>query len=246
MKKFLGPKTIVGTKTIACEQCALVALCSPVIMGETEVNMVGSVMRYRQYVKRGDFLYKKGDKFSSIIAIVQGSAKLSVNYRQDYEQILGFSLIGETVGLSGMRDKVHLTDAQTLEETRICEIPFDTLEQFASSVPQIQREITKLLCDELVHIQQQNISIGKKLAEEQLASFLLDISNRYRERGYSAENYILGMTRNDIANFLGLTKETVSRLLNRFQKEGILLIKGKHIQIFHVAGLNAIAGNSDS
>jgi CRP/FNR family transcriptional regulator len=232
-------------KTISCERCALVALCSPISMGETKIDMVGSVMHYRQYVKRGDFLYRKGDKFSSIIAIVQGSAKLSVNYHQDYEQILGFCLIGETVGLSGMRDKVHLTDAQVLEETRVCEIPFEILEQFASSVPQIQREITKLLSDELVHIQQQNISLGKKLAEERLASFLLDISKRYRERGYSPENYVLGMSRNDIANFLGLTKETVSRLLNRFQKEGILLIRGKHVQIACASKLNTIAGNSD-
>jgi len=233
------------SKMIPCEKCALSPLCNPVTMGETKVNLVGSVMRYRQYVKRGDFLYRKGDEFSSIIAIVQGSAKLSVEYQEGHEQILGFSLIGETVGLSGMRDKVHLTDAQVLEETRICEIPFETLDQFALSVPKIQREITKLLSDELVHFQQQNISLGRKLAEEQLASFLLDISKRYQERGYSPENYVLGMTRNDIANFLGLTKETVSRLLNRFQKDGILSIKGKHIQITNVSGLNTVAGNID-
>jgi len=231
-------------QTIPCEQCTLLSLCSPVAMGGNKVDIVGSIMRYRQYVKRGDFLYRKGDKFSSIIAIVKGSAKLSVTYHKNYEQILGFRLIGETVGLSGMRDKVHLTDAQVLEETRICEIPFEALEQFANSVPQIQLEITKLLSDELVHIQEQAISLGKKLAEEQLASFLLDISKRYQEHGYSPENYVLGMTRNDIANYLGLTKETVSRLLNRFQKDGILLIKTKRIQIVNASLLNAIAGNT--
>jgi len=240
MKK---PDSTKDLQTIPCEQCSLSALCSPVTMGETKVDMLGSVMRYRQYVKRGDFLYRKGDKFSSIIAIVKGSAKLSVTYHKNHEQILGFRLIGETVGLSGMRDRVHLTDAQILEETRICEIPFEALEQFAHSVPQIQLEMTRLLSEELVHVQQQAISLGKKLAEERLASFLLDISRRYQERGYSPKNYVLGMTRNDIANYLGLTKETVSRLLNRFQKDGILLIKTKRIQIVNASLLNAIAGN---
>jgi CRP/FNR family transcriptional regulator len=227
---------------ISCDKCALSALCRPLSVSGTEVDMVSPIVIHHQFVNRGDFLFHKGEPFRSVIAVVQGSVKLSVKSAQIQEQILGFRLIGETVGLSGMHSGNYLTDAVTLENCHICEIPYDTLDKYANLVPQLQREIRHLLSDELACRQQHSVSLGKKTAEERLASFLLNLSHRYSQRGYSANSFVLAMTRSDIANYLGLTKETVSRLFNKFHEKGLLFTQRKYIQITDSGLLKTVAG----
>jgi CRP/FNR family transcriptional regulator len=215
-------------------------------MGNAAVDMISPIVKRHLFVRRGEFLYRKNDKFRSLIAIVQGTVKMSVRYDQDQEQILGFRIIGDVVGLSGLAGGHYLSDAQILENSHICEIPFETLEQFALSVPKIQHQIMQLLSKELVSCQYQSISLGKKNAEQRLASFLLNLSHRYNRQGYSADYFILAMTRNDIANYLGLTKETVSRLFNKFKEKCILFTQKKHIQITNTDILRKISNNQDA
>jgi CRP/FNR family transcriptional regulator len=209
----------------------------------TEINMVRPMVNRQQSVKRGDFIFRQGDKFRSIIAVTQGAVKLLVKYDNNQEQVLGFRLIGEVVGLGGMHRGHYLMDAQALENSLLCEIPFERFEKFAHLVPQIQRELRRLLSDELVRNQYQSVSLGKKTAEARLASFLWNISDRYHQQGcYSIDNYILPMARHDIANFLGLTKETISRLFQKFQEKGILLTQRKRVRITNIEMLKAMAG----
>jgi CRP/FNR family transcriptional regulator, anaerobic regulatory protein len=209
-----------------------------------KMDMIGALVNRHKFVKRGDFLYHKGDKFSSIIAVIQGSVKLSIKSgHDDQEQILGFQIVGETVGLSGMHSRHYLTNAQTLENSHICEIPFDLLDEYANIMPQLQREIGHLLSEELACSQYHSRSLGKKTAEERLASFLLNLSYRYSQRGYSPNRFILAMTRNDIANYLGLTKETISRLFNKFQEQNLLFMQKKHVIINNINLLKTIAGH---
>ena len=226
---------------IPCDKCALSLLCNPLVIGDTEVDVLSPIINRCQFVKRGDFLYRKGDKFHSNIAIAQGSVKLSIS-NQAQEQIMGFRLIGEIVGMSGMHNGKYLTDAQLLENSHICEIPFEMLDNLANNVPQLQRKFRQLLSQLLVCGQYQSVSLGKKTADERLASFLLNLSYRFNQRGYSANSYILAMTRNDIANYLGLTKETISRLFKKFHEKGLLLIQKKHVQIANIDLLKTVAG----
>jgi len=228
---------------ISCDKCTFSILCNPLVVNGTEINMVGPTTNRKQFVKRGDFVFHQGDKLRSIIAIAQGSVKLLVKNGQTQEQVLGFRLVGEILGLAGMHGGNYLMDAQALENSLLCEIPFDMLDKFAYLVPQIQHKLRQLLSDELVCNLNQSISLGKKTAEERLAAFLLNISHRYSERGYySADNYILPMARHDIANFLGLTKETISRLFHKFQDKGIILAHRKQIQITNLNRLKTMAG----
>jgi len=208
------------------------------------MDIVGALVNRHKFVKRGDFLYHEGDKFRSIIAVIQGSVKLSIKSGHAEEQILGFQFVGETVGLSGMHSGHYLTNAQTLENSHICEMPFDLLDKYANLMPQLQREIGRLLSQELACSQYHSRSLGKKTAEERLASFLLNLSSRYSQRGYSPNRFILAMTRNDIANYLGLTKETISRLFNKFQEQNLLLTQKKRVIINNISLLNTVAGIS--
>ena len=228
---------------ISCEKCTMSILCNPLVVSGTEIDMVRPMVNRHQFVKRGDFVFRKGDNFRSIIAVAKGAVKLLVKYEKDQEQVLGFRLIGEIVGLGGMHKGHYLMDAQALENSLLCEIPFDLFEKFAHLVPQIQRELRRLLSDELVRNQYQSVSLGKKTAEARLASFLWNISYRYSQQGcYSVDNYILPMARHDIANFLGLTKETISRIFQKFQEKGVLLTQRKQVRITNLDLLKAMAG----
>ena len=228
---------------ISCDKCTMSILCNPLMVNGTEIDMVRPMVNRHQSVKRGDFIFRKGDKFRSIIAVTQGAVKLLAKYGENEEQVLGFRLIGEMVGLGGMHSGYYLMDAQALENSLLCEIPIDKFDKFTHIVPKIQRELRQLLSDELVRNQYQSVSLGKKTAEARLASFLWNISYRYNQQGcYSVDNYILPMARHDIANFLGLTKETVSRLFQKFQEKGILLTQRKRVQITNLETLKMMAG----
>lgn len=229
-----------------CDKCTQSILCTPITLNGIEIDMVGSIVNHQQFVKRGDFIFHQGDKFRSIIAITQGAVKLSVKSNQTQEQVLGFRLIGEIVGLNGIHTGNYLTDAQAIENSFLCEIPYEMLDRFAYLMPKIQHELRRLLSHELIFHQYQSISLGKKTAEKRLASFLLNISHRYSQRGFfSADHYILPMPRHDIANFLGLTKETVSRTFHQFREKGVLLTQKKHVHITNFKLLKTIAGEED-
>ena len=195
---------------------------------------------------RGDHLFRIGAPFQSLFAVRSGSLKTYATSEEGQEQVMGFHLPGELVGLDAIADGFHPLAARALETTSVCEIPFKDLETLSVQLPGLQRQLLRVMSQEIRDDEQNMVILGQKSAEERLASFLIGLSDRFRRRGFSATQFNLSMSRSDIGNYLGLAVETVSRLFTRFQEEGILEANRKHIRILDLARLTGLAGTNRS
>ncbi|OIT25903.1 fumarate/nitrate reduction transcriptional regulator Fnr, partial [Glaesserella parasuis] len=175
-------------------------------------------------------------------AIRSGTIKSYTISENGEEQITAFHLPGDLVGFDAIMDMKHIGFAQALETSMICEIPFDILDDLAGKMPKIRHQIMRLMSHEIKSDQEMILLLSKMSAEEKLAAFIYNLSQRYAARGFSAREFRLTMTRGDIGNYLGLTIETISRLLGRFQKNGIITVQGKYITINHMDELSEMAG----
>lgn len=235
-----------STSRVACKDCGLFQLCLPVGIAGSDLELLDSIIKRRRPIKRGEHLFQVGDPFQAIYAVRSGSIKTYVPTEDGYEQVTGFHLPGELVGLDAIHADTHPCAARTLETTSVCEIPFERLEELSERIPTLRHQLLKIMSREILHEQSLLMLLGKKNAEERLASLLLSLSGRYQQRGFSATEFNLSMSRNDIGNYLGLVVETVSRLFTRFQDEGLLTVQRKHIRILDPERLHAIACQSRS
>jgi CRP/FNR family transcriptional regulator len=197
-------------------------------------------------VKRGEALFNAGDEFKTVYAIRSGFFKTSVVDGEGREQVTGFFMGGELLGLDGLGAGRYSSDAIALEDSEVCVMPFALVEQVAREVPALQRHLHAMMSREIVRDHGVMMLLGSMRAEERLATFLLNLSKRFVRRGYSASDFHLRMTREELGSYLGLKLETVSRLFSDFQKEGYIDVEQKHVRIVDVAGLQAIlngAGN---
>jgi CRP/FNR family transcriptional regulator len=226
---------------IACKDCSLFQLCLPVGIDATELEELDSIIKRRRPLKRGEHLFHVGSPFQAIYAVRSGSIKTYAPTEDGHEQVTGFHLPGELLGLDAINLQHHPCAAKALETTSYCEIPFERLEELSTRLPSLQHQLLKIMSKEILHDQSLLMLLGKKSAEERLAALLLSLSSRYRQRGFSATDFHLSMSRNDIGNYLGLAVETVSRLFSRFQEEGLLDVQRKHIGIADLPRLKAIA-----
>ncbi|MDH4133849.1 MAG: helix-turn-helix domain-containing protein, partial [Gammaproteobacteria bacterium] len=158
------------------------------------------------------------------------------------EMITGFFLPGEIVGLDAIDNGMHPCAARALEITSLCEIPFDEFESIGERLPALSRQLVRVMSREMHHDQLLLMLLGKRTAEERLAAFLLSLSLRFGQRGYSSTEFNLSMSRNDIGNYLGLAVETVSRLFSRLQDEGVLAARGRNIRLADLTRLETLAG----
>jgi CRP/FNR family transcriptional regulator len=216
---------------VACQECSLNEICLPVGMGETDLNRLDSIIDRKRPLGRGDHLFRIGDPFQSLYAVRSGSLKTYATSEDGQEQVMGFHLPGELVGLDAIADGRHPLAAKALETTSICEIPFSELEALSNQLPTLQHQLLRVMSQEIRDDEQNMVTLGQKSAEERLASFLIGISSRFRRRGFSENQFNLSMSRSDIGNYLGLALETVSRLFTRFQNEGLLHVDRKHIEL---------------
>jgi CRP/FNR family transcriptional regulator, anaerobic regulatory protein len=226
---------------VACKDCNLFQLCLPVGIDARELEELDSIIKRRRPVKRGEHLFHVNDPFQAIYAVRSGSIKTYTPTEDGHEQVTGFHLPGELLGLDAINLLHHPCAAKALETTSICEIPFDRLEELSMHLPSLQHQLLKIMSKEILHDQSLLMLLGKKSAEERLAALLLSLSNRYQQRGFSPTDFHLSMSRNDIGNYLGLAVETVSRLFTRFQDEGLLSVQRKHICILDLPRLRSIA-----
>lgn len=229
---------------IACKDCSLFQLCLPLGVGEADLELLDSIIKRRRPLRRGEHLFRIGDPFQAIYAVRAGSLKTYAMTEDGHEQVIGFHLPGELVGLDAINAECHPCGAKALETTSVCEIPFDRLEELADRLPTLQRQLLRLLSKEILHDHNLLMLLGKRSAEERLAAFLASLSARFKRRGFSSTEFYLSMSRNDIGNYLGLAVETVSRLFTRFQDEGLVKVQRKHIQLCSVDELNLLAGLS--
>lgn len=224
----------------ACSQCNLRELCLPMGLSEHELGQLDTLVNLRRRILRGQHIYRCGDSFEAIFAIKTGFFKTDVLLEDGREQVTGFQMAGEILGLDGIGTEKHTCNAVALEDSEVCLIPFADLENYSREIGALQHHFHKVMSREIVRDHGVMMLLGIMRAEERLAAFLLNLSQRFTARGYSPTEFNLRMTRNEIGSYLGLKLETVSRAFSRFQDEGLITVHQKHIQILDVAGLKKL------
>jgi CRP/FNR family transcriptional regulator len=214
-----------GGCAIHCQDCSISQLCIPFTLNEHELDQLDNIIERKKPIQKGQTLFKAGDELKSLYAIRSGTIKSYTITEQGDEQITGFHLAGDLVGFDAIGTGHHPSFAQALETSMVCEIPFETLDDLSGKMPNLRQQMMRLMSGEIKGDQDMILLLSKKNAEERLAAFIYNLSRRFAERGFSPREFRLTMTRGDIGNYLGLTVETISRLLGRFQKSGMLAVK---------------------
>lgn len=214
-----------------CNNCSLKALCSPVGISQQELNNATTVLKKNRRLKKGEYLFRAGEHFSSLFAVRTGFFKTTIACQDGRDQVTGFFMSGELMGLDGICDNQHNCDAIALEDSEVCELPFDNLESIGKKLPSLQTHFYRLMSKEIVRDHRVMLLLGNMRAEERLSAFLLNLSQRLNLRGFAANDFILRMSREEIGSYLGLKLETVSRTLSRFQQDGLIKVEHKHIKI---------------
>jgi CRP/FNR family transcriptional regulator len=218
-----------------CSTCNLREVCLPCGLAGTAPHLLEELVYTRKRVKRGESLYRVGSPFDSIYAVRSGFFKSRVVLEDGRDQVTAFHMAGEIVGMDGIGTETHAVDVIALEDSEVCVIPYARLEE-----PRMQRQLHKVMSRELVRDQGVMMLLGTMRAEERLAAFLTNLSQRFLARGYARDDFHLRMTREEIGSYLGLSLETVSRLFSRFQDEGLITVQQKHIRILDIPGLKAM------
>jgi len=224
----------------SCANCNLRELCLPMRVVDEDMARVEQIVFARRRLKRGDNLFKAGDPFNALYAIRSGFLKTTVLNADGREQVTGFHMGGELLGLDGIGSGRYNGNSVALEDSEVCVLPFAMIEELGREIPAIQRNLHSVLSREIVRDHGVMMLLGSMSAEERLAAFLLNLSRRFTARGYSASDFHLRMTREEIGSYLGLKLETVSRLFSRFQTDRLIEVQQKHVRILDIPGLDAL------
>lgn len=238
------PGKVHNLNQVHCGTCSLSSLCLPVSLNMTEMERLDTIIDKSRPLKKGDHLFRQGDRFASVFAIRAGSAKSYSITDDGEEQITGFYFPGELIGLSAYDTSIYPVSVKVLETTTVCEIPFERLDDLSNHMPELRRQILRTMSKEICNDQQMMMLLAKKNAEQRVASFLLKLSQRFQERGYSANLFRLSMSRNEIGNYLGLAVETISRIFTRFQTLELIHVDGKEVKILDVQKLHEHSGEA--
>jgi CRP/FNR family transcriptional regulator len=224
----------------ACSNCNLRELCLPLGLNDLELAKLDELVSTRKRLKRGEHLYRSGEPFDAIYAIRSGFFKTDVLVEDGRDQVTGFQMTGELLGLDGISTESHTCNAVALEDSEVCTIPFLHLEGLSREIHTLQHHFHKVMSREIVRDHGVMMLLGMMRAEERLAAFLLNLSQRFTARGYSPAEFNLRMTRDEIGSYLGLKLETVSRAFSRFQEEGLISVQQRHIRILDIPGLKKL------
>ena len=222
-----------------CANCRLAGICLPISLEFRDIEMLDNIIQRSRPVQSKAAIYRAGDDFHSVYAVRSGAIKTVKITEDGIEQITGFRLPGELFGVDGLAQNSYTNSAIALETSSICEIPFHRLEELSLSIPSLQRRFFQLMSKEIVEEQELITLLSKNNAEQRMAAFLLSLSLRFKHRAFSETDFFLPMPRSDIANYLGLTIETVSRVLTRMHKSKLISLDKKHIQINDMQALSA-------
>ncbi len=224
----------------ACSDCSLQELCLPAGLAPDEMHRLDEIVNRKRPLKRGDYLYRAGGALQSLYAVRTGFFKSCVMHDDGREQVAGFHMAGEMLGMDGIGSGKHMCDAVSLEDSEVCEIPFNDLETLSRHIPTLQQHFHRIMSREIARDYGVMLLLGSMRAEERLAAFLLNLSQRFAARGYSSKSFLLRMTRNEIGSYLGLKLETISRALSHFQTEGIIAVQNKSVEILDAGRLRAM------
>jgi CRP/FNR family transcriptional regulator len=209
-----------------------------------DMERLDQIIGRRRKVPRGATLFRIGDPFASLYAIRLGHFKTFQVNPDGAEQITGFQMAGELLGMDAISTDRHHCNAIALEDSEVCDIPFGSLQQLLVDMPALLRHFHRMMSQEITREQSVMLLLGNMQATQRFAAFLVNLSSRYEARGYSATTFQLRMTREEIGNYLGLTIESVSRLLSKFKKEGMLRVSNREIELLNPAMLKAITAGT--
>src|SRR5262245_1611678 len=231
-----------GALKQACSTCNLRELCLPVGLTRTQLESLDELVYARKKLAEGESLFHAGDAFRSLYAVRSGFFKTRVTTEDGRDQVTGFQMPGELLGIDGIGSGQHACDAVALEDAEVCVIPYSRLEEVAQRFEPLQQHFHKVMSREIVRDHSVMFMLGSMRAEEKLAGFLVNLSQRLSVRGNAPKEFVLRMTRAEIGSFLGLKLETVSRLFSRFQEDGLLAVRQKRVRITDLEGLTRRAG----
>ena len=240
-----GAPINLGVIKASCGACSMHQLCLPMGLDDTDMNRLDQIIGARRRIARDERLYAMGEAFRSLYAVRYGHFKTYQINAAGEQQITGFQMAGELLGMDAISGDRHHCDAVALEDSEVCEIPFARLEELFGQVPTLLRHFHRIMSQEITREQNVMLLLGNMRAEQRFAVFLVNLSARYAARGYSSTQFQLRMSREDIGNYLGLTIESISRLLSRFKKQGWLAIDKREVTLLDPAKLKALAAGTD-
>ena len=229
---------------VACSNCNLRELCLPLGLSQEQMQRLDNLVAVRRRVGRGDVLFRAGDAFQSLYAVRTGFFKTCVSSEDGRDQVTGFQMAGELLGLDGIGSDRHTCDSVALEDSQVCVIPYDQLEDLSREFSDLQRQFHKIMSREIVRDHGVMLLLGSMRAEERLAAFLLNLMHRLSARGFSPSSVYLRMSREEIGSYLGLTVETVSRTFSKLQASGLLFVRKRQIQITDPVGLQQLVDDA--
>jgi CRP/FNR family transcriptional regulator len=225
---------------VACSSCNLRELCLPIGLSPDELTRVEAVVTSRRRVRRKAPLFRNGEPFHALYAIRTGVFKTCVSAADGREQVTGFQMAGEIVGLDGIVNDHHTCDAIALEDAEVCVLPFDRIGELSRDVGALQHHLHRVMSREIVREHGVMLLLGTMRAEERLAAFLLNLVQRLQARGFSRSELVLRMTRQEIGSYLGLKLETISRTFSRFAEDGLIEVRQRQVRIADVERLRAL------
>lgn len=237
----MNNKSCADQQHIHCQNCSISELCLPFSLNNQELETLDNIIDRKLPIQKGEQLFNDGQPMQALYAVRSGTFKTYTINKQGEEQITGFHLAGDLLGFDAIANAEHPSFAKALETSMVCEIPYNTLDNLSNSMPKLKKQILRMMSAEIREDHAMLTLLNRKNAEQRLATFFSTLSSRYHARGLSASEFRLSMTRSDIGNYIGLTVETISRLLNRFDKNGLIAVNGKLITIVNIEKLNKCA-----
>ncbi|WP_439587389.1 fumarate/nitrate reduction transcriptional regulator Fnr [Hydrogenophaga sp.] len=228
------------TIKVACSSCNLRELCLPMGLNAGEMDKLDRVISTRRRIKRGAPLFNVGDRFTSLYAVRSGFFKTCVTTADGRDQVTGFQMTGEIIGMDGIVSDRHSCDAIALEDAEVCVMPFDQVEELSREFTTLQHHVHKIMSREIVRDHGVMLLLGSMRADERLAAFLLNLVQRLHARGFSQSEFVLRMTREEIGSYLGMKLETVSRTFSKFVEDGIIEVKQRYVHIKDTEALKQI------
>ena len=225
----------------SCQNCSLVELCLPRGLEPQDLTTLDDMVKQRRLIQKGETVFRQGEESGCIFAVRSGSVKTFTTAKNGEEQILGFHLPGELLGLDGIDNQIHSCTGVALNTATICELPVNQLNALCVKMPGLQQQLLSLISDEITKDHTMLLLLARRNAEQKLATFLINVSSRFKARGYSPDEFELTMSRYDIGNYLGLADETVSRLISRFKENSVINAERKKIKILDHKLLQDIA-----
>ncbi len=228
-----------------CASCEMAQRCFGNCTGSAGLRALDQIVERRFTLKRGDFLFRIGERFRSLYTVRSGFLKSGMRNEFGREQVVGFYMPGDIVGTGGVGTRVYIFNMRALVETEICEIPFDRLEQLASENQQVRHNVAQILGQWLARGFGIKTLMQKTELDAKIAGFLLDFSERLITRGINGRRFELPMTRSDIANHLGISRGAVNRGIEHLcNKHRVIKMAGKSVRMTNAAGLRTVAARN--